>query len=267
MALHTGSTLDWVRNIATRHEAMSLIGDVIDAAKAQASRLLIGFDFAFGFPRGVGHRLPAGDGDVWQRIWHYLARHISDDANNQNNSYALAAHMNRSLFADCGDGPFWGHPHQHGGRYSGLGPTKDKGAFERVPEFRHVERLASGAKSVWQLAYNGAVGRQSLLGIAHLQQLREHHDVCVWPFETGFDAMLDRRVIAAEIYPSLFDVAQPAGMVLDEAQVRAVAARFAAMDHDGQLRTMMSRPTALDDLANDEVVSQEGWIVGAGHAP
>lgn len=268
MALHRAGQLDWVRNIPTRHEAMALVRAVIEQAASLKQRLFIGFDFAFGWPRGTALRLPAHGGQpAWRKLWQYLAAGLVDGTDNQNNSYGFAAHLNREVFGDCAAGPFWGHPHQHAGRYAGLIMTKSRQAFEHVPEFRHVEAVARGAKSIWQLAYNGAVGRQSLLGIAHLQRLRADHDVAVWPFETDFAVQLDKPVIIAEIYPSMFATKAAGGEIKDETQVRVTAEHFAALDRQGAFQPLLARPSMMDDATATDVVQQEGWIVGAGHAP
>lgn len=265
MALCTGTHLHWVRNVPTRHQAMAIVTDVIAAALAVKQRLFIGLDFAFGWPRGAASRLPVQQGcKPWQQVWHYLAARLVDGADNKSNSYEIAAALNREQFADCGDGPFWGHPHQHRGRYPGLSMTKHKAAFEGLPEYRHVESVARGTKSVWQLAYNGAVGRQSLLGIAHLQKLKAAHSVAVWPFDTNFALALDAPIVVAEIYPSMFANVAADGEIKDETQVRVTAQHFAALDHDNAFLPLLARPINLDDATAQAVLEQEGWIVGAG---
>ena len=261
----TGDALDFVRNMPTRHAAMELLQDIARACIASGQRLLAGFDFPFGYPHGVASRFGGG----WRAVWAWLADAIDDGVDNRNNSYDVAARLNRDMFPDCADGPFWGHPHQHGGRYPGLLPKKPKG-FEAVAEFRHAERSARGAKSLWQLAYNGAVGRQAMTGMARLERLRRDPALqghcAVWPFETGFDSDLSKPVVLAEIYPSLFPVDVQVGDVKDAAQVRCVATRLAGMDADGRLRRALQRPAAMDDAVARDVLAEEGWIVGAGMA-
>lgn len=266
MALCEGVGVAWVRNISTRHEAMALVGAMIEQTRELKQRLFIGFDFAFGWPRGAAAFLPQRDEQKsWQRVWQTMAQQLVDGGDNANNSYDVAAALNRDVFTPCNDGPFWGHPHQHVGRYSGLAMKKSKQAFEHVHEYRHVEKVARGAKSIWQLAYNGTVGRQSMLGMAHLQKLRSTHDVAVWPFETVFDQQLDRPVIVAEIYPSMFATKAADGEIKDETQVRVTAEHFAALDRSDAFRPLLARPEIMDDATALEVIEQEGWIVGAGH--
>lgn len=267
IALQTATKLDWVRNMATRHEAMALVSAVIAQAASLKQRLFIGFDFAFGWPRSSALRLPArANQPAWQNLWHHLAAGLVDATDNQNNSYEFAAHLNRDVFGDCDAGPFWGHPHQHKNRYPGLSMTKSRQAFEQVPELRHVEAVVRGAKSIWQLAYNGTVGRQSLLGIAHVQRLRANHDVAIWPFETDFATTLDKPVVVAEIYPSMFATTAAVGEIKDQTQVRVTAERFAVLDRQNAFQPLLARPDAMDDAMAADIVQEEGWIVGAGQA-
>ncbi|MEL6919491.1 MAG: precorrin-8X methylmutase [Pseudomonadota bacterium] len=246
-ALHDGTQVVRLENPRTRVAAMESIKSICRETISSGDRLLAGFDFAFGWPEGATASLlsPQSQGyAAWQHLWRFLAENIEDHENNNNNAFELAGRLNQN------GAPFWGHPHQHKNQYPGLGPRKPVGRC--VPEWRQVERVAKGAKSVWQLAYNGAVGRQSLLGIAHLEKLRKAFagDVAVWPFEP-----LDKPLMLAEIYPSLFNVKPKEREVLDAAQVRTLAERFAALDAEGRLEPLLEVP--------DASRSEEGWIIGA----
>ena len=85
-------------------------------------------------------------------------------------------------------------------------------------------------KSIWQLAYTGSVGSQSLTGIPHVHGLRETWtESRIWPFE--FDAteplteesLSGVSVVMTEIYPSLIKVKPETGETADAAQVRGIA--------------------------------------------
>lgn len=265
LALHEDGRLAALENISTRAEAMGRIREIAVETVQAGKRLLAGFDFAFGYPAGAAKRI-AGDG-TWGALWARLAEWIEDDADNRSNSYDVAARINCEAFGRE-SGPFWGHPHQHGGRYAGLGPTKNRAAFEAISEFRGVEGVAKGAKSVWQLAYNGAVGRQAMLGMACLERLRHDAELsehlAIWPFETRFADDLSRPVTITEVYPSLFPVDVQAHPVKDAAQVLSVAERFAALDAAGGLAALLDVPAMTVDK-RAVVEAEEGWIVGAGH--
>jgi hypothetical protein len=83
--------------------------------------------------------------------------------------------------------PFWGAPARD--VVSTLGSTKPDftGALPAgIPHRRGLFRdnKIGQPKSVWQLAYTGSVGSQSLTGIPHVHALREAWpDARIWPFE------------------------------------------------------------------------------------
>ncbi len=251
-------------NPPTRHAAMARVRAICAEALSAGHRLFAGFDFPFGYPQGAALAM-AGDGS-WQAVWALLSERLTDANDNANNSYDLAAALNREAFADAGEGPFWGHPHHHGGRYDGLAPTKP--LQTSVAPFRHAERSARGAKSLWQLSYNGSVGRQAITGMAHLERLRHDPDfkeqIAIWPFETGFADDVSKPITFAEVYPSLFPVMALPGEARDSAQVRMLAERFAALDAAGQFMELLERPADMSDAVADDVLREEGWIVGAG---
>lgn len=254
--------LVWNRNLPTRFEAMALIRDLMVECVAKRKRLMAGFDFAFGYPDGAA-RLFSGEAS-WAGVWEVLAREIEDDAGNRSNRLAVAARLNRQLGETSGS-RFWGN----GGKeeHAGLSRTKAGFASGTVPERRHVEAVLPGASTVWQLAGIGAVGSQSLLGIAALQQLRrdEHlrEHIAVWPFETDFAEDLSRPITIVEIYPSLLPVEAREGEVIDAAQVRTVVEHFAAADRDGELVRHLGKPEGLTAEALAAVLHEEGWICGA----
>ena len=57
------------RNAPTRSEAMAWLRDAARECVAAGRRLLIGFDFAFGYPMGTADRFGGG----WRGVWAWLA--------------------------------------------------------------------------------------------------------------------------------------------------------------------------------------------------
>jgi precorrin-8X/cobalt-precorrin-8 methylmutase len=257
-----GHVIEWNENFSTRHAFMQRLDAVVGAALAEGHRLLCGFDFAFGYPAGTAERL-TGRAD-WRALWRKIADEIEDAPDNRNNRFDLASRWNATYFA--GEPRFWGRPHQH--VYADLSDKKPPAPTEAPLAFRRSEQFAKGAKSVWQLTYNGSVGSQTLLGIARLSRFLDEsgHDghIAVWPFETGFATTFDKPVVFAEIYPSLFTLAV-GDEVKDEAQVRTVAEAFARFDADGRLATLLDRPTVLSDEEVAVSIAEEGWVLGIGH--
>lgn len=250
-------------NIRTRTEAMRRIKAACLDAVAQGRRLFAGFDFAFGYPAGAA-RLITGKAD-WKALWRALAELVRDGDDNRSNRFELAAFLNTRCFTG-GPGPFWGHP--PGQSHDGLGAKHPRAMPPGIDEHRQAERAAKGAQSIWKLAYAGAVGSQTLLGIARLQTLRRDRSlrqhIAVWPFETRFADKLEKPVTIAEIYPSAFPVKMREGEVKDAAQVRTLAATFARLDMQDRFGGLLGRPQGLDDAGYRRVIAEEGWIVGAG---
>ena len=247
-------------NPATRSEAVNLLAAGIEKERIAGRRVFAGFDFPFGYPAGAAAKI-AGKAR-WDALWQTLATEVEDDDRNRSNRHALAERWNREKFRDH---QFWGHPHQHA--YDHLAPKKPASSSYKALEYRIVERWRPPAKSVWQLAYNGAVGSQAMLGMARLQNLRQRfRDRCaVWPFETKWANKLDAPIVIAEVYPTMFDPQFQNGDVKDAAQVRTVAKAYAALDKLGAFEKLLSRPDGLGGADNKKVLCEEGWIVGAGH--
>jgi precorrin-8X/cobalt-precorrin-8 methylmutase len=250
------------RNPRTRAAAMRLIEDLLLDARGRGQRVMLGFDFGFGYPRGAATALTGKSG--WQAMWRLLADIIEDDDANRSNRFEIAGRLNLTLGER---GPhFWGHP--PGRRYAGLGPTRPVGGYGTVREHRIAEDWSRGPQPVWKLSGAGAVGSQSLLGIPRLEQLRTDPrfvgSIAVWPFETGFELDLTSPVTLVEIYPSLLAPA-PGIEPRDRAQVEACVTRYAELDAAGILRDMLAAPAGLAEEDREAVLREEGWIAGVGH--
>lgn len=249
-------------NPTTRHAAMASIASRLLAARARRERIMLGFDFVFGYPRGASAAI-AGAVD-WRTLWRYLAANVVDDADNHSNRFHLAETINLRL---AGGPHFWGHPHQHS--YAGLHPKRPAAAYTSIPERRTAERYVRSAQPVWKLTGVGSVGSQAMLGIARLESLRTDPrftaDIAIWPFETAFADELTKPITIVEIYPSLFPVTEADGLPRDRAQVEITTSRFADLDRAGLLGTFLRLPPALPAEERAIVLAEEGWIAGAGH--
>ncbi|WP_423069300.1 hypothetical protein [Devosia sp. CN2-171] len=247
-------------NPPTRHAAMAEITDRLLAARAAGERLMLGLDFVFGYPAGAAEMIAGGPD--WQALWAHLATAVVDNPDNTSNRFHVAAAINASLAAPH----YWGHPHQH--RYDHLTPRRPA-TYGTIPERRRAEILARTAQPVWKLTGAGAVGSQSLLGIARLEALRHHPilgpDIAIWPFETDFTDALTRPIAIVEIYPSLFPLDDPSVTPKDRAQVETVVRRFAALDAAGDLATFLGAPAGIDATERETLIREEGWIAGIGH--
>ena len=231
------------RYLRNRALAQGAIAELIETERRAGRRLMIGFDFPFGFPRGFAVGL-TGRVDPFA-VWDWFEDRISDSPS-ANNRFDVAA-MANGLFP--GTGPFW---------FNGL--RRDIAGLERrdtrAGHGQHERRAAdaSGTFTCWQMGGAGAVGGQVLTGLPVLNRLRRRFagDVAVWPFED-----LARPVAFVEIWPGLInDVvkrAESADGIRDAHQVRLMARALARLP-DADLAAML----VID-------APEEGWIMGLGH--
>lgn len=292
----------------TRFNAIARIRRaLVDAADA-GRRVLVGFDFAFGYPHGFAERI-TGKPCAFS-LWRRLAGDddgpdkttIMDNHLNENNRFAVAAQLNRMVAKDKDKktskrGPFWGFPLTRDQQSLSVSapdpyPRGDADETDKWPEdllgfkrFRETDRLASGAKPVWQLLGNGSVGSQVLVGLPWLHELRR--SLCgravVWPFETGFSSPPpSKSVVIVEIYPSLLKeevdevlsrdkktiapcLDTKGKWIPDCVQVLACSGAFAGLDGkpSGSLAHLF-KPPAIEQLPRVRVKEEEGWIFGVG---
>lgn len=239
------------RHFPTRHAAEGWLAAQIAAERDAGRRLLVGCDFAFGYPAGFAARL-TGQADA-RAVWRWLAQHVTDAPDNANNRFAVAAAVNAALGAP---GPFWGAPAAEAGPSLAMTKTPFPHA-SGLAEMRAADRSVAGAKSVWQLAGAGSVGSQSLTGLPMIHRLSQMPCVSVWPFDAP-----GTPVVLAEVYPSILreavraDVA--AGWVPDAAQVRLLALALWRLARGGGLAALLSAP-------QDAATAEEGAVLGAGH--
>ncbi len=248
-------------NLPTRADACRWLEARL-ATLAKQGRVLAGFDFPFGYPAGTAARLGLS-GTAWRSLWTALAASIVDGADNANNRFDVAEDWNRRL---CDEAfPFWGnvreetraHLVRRGCRAHGPGDlARRRLADARVP----------GAHPVWQLAGNGSVGSQALLGIPRVWQIRHAPALAsiaaIWPFETGLADDAGKRVILAESYPSLIRAKRLARLPKDAGQVAAVVEAFARADAAEELAAWFTGDPELSAAERAAVEREEAWILG-----
>src|SRR3954454_5598431 len=86
-----------VENPATRHAARVLLGDMLVEATRCGQRVLLGFDFPFGYPVGFAQRLGLNGAPTWRAVWDEIAGRLIDHENNRNNRFDLGAEFNRRV--------------------------------------------------------------------------------------------------------------------------------------------------------------------------
>lgn len=236
------------RETQTYHRSRAEAEIALRALLADGGHQLVGFDFPMGYPAGLARRLTGADDARALHGW--IADEIRDGPDNANNRFEVAAMINRRL---GGAGPFWGCPKARPVPHLPSLKTVDYAALG-LAEKRQVEQQTPPAKSVWQLLGAGSVGSQALLGIPVVHRVAAAHGAAIWPFDAP------QPLTLAEVYPSLLalDVKAAGDTIPDRAQVRLLARALFKMSQRGKLAPLFDTPT---------IAAEEGWILGAGHAP
>lgn len=229
------------------------------------ARVLVGWDFSFGFPHGLARALRLKGKLPWKSVWKHIAALVEDDAQNRNNRFEVGARLNEEIKAPSG--PFWGVPVGQSGIFLGSKKDFDYPVPTRrgmLSERRSVERLFGRMQPAWKLAYTGSVGSQTLLGIPYVYQLRFKHEKLkhfssVWPFERVGER--GSAIVHAEVYPSL--LALPGkDEIPDREQVRSYAKWLRERQENLQLVHLLEEPWGDDPIEQERVREHEGWVLG-----
>ena len=249
-------------NPHTRSAATADIACLLATLAENGTRVLVGFDFPFGYPAGTAERLGMS-GLPWRHMWQELADLLDDAADNGNNRIDVAESLNARISGEAF--PFWGNVREEERpclRRRGRRPHEESD----LDEWRLCDRRARTTSSVWQLAGAGSVGSQVLTGIPRVLELRTDPRLAmisgIWPFETGLAHDPRLQIIFAEVYPSIVDPEPEPDMVKDARQVRTIAAHLAALDEDGKLEMYFGGDTALTAAERRTVEREEAWILG-----
>jgi len=253
-------------NPSTRHAATAMLAERLAALSDAGDRVLVGFDFPFGYPDGTAARLADGNGPAdWSGVWSCLADALTDAEDNANDRFDGAAELNRRLTGE--PFPFWGHDGRQD-RPLLLRRGRRPHGPDDLAERRLCERRMPRTQPTWKLAGAGAVGGQALLGIRRVHQLRNDPRLAgrcrIWPFETGLVAPEPRPgdIVIAEVYPSLVAPDPEPGQVKDARQVRSIAAHFARADASDSLAPLFAGDPDLTPAERATVEREEAWILG-----
>lgn len=250
-------------NPATRREAEALLSKLMSDLIKSRERVLVGFDFPLGYPRGLAAALGL-DGTPWSATWALIEKTIKDRPDNVNNRFSFGADLNRKLTGE--PFPFWGCAARDAQKTLTIKRFREHTPAD-LPEFRLCEQRLPGTQSPWKLHYNGSVGGQALTGIPVATRLRQtHNGVAVWPFDLGLKPLTphdltDISAVFTEIWPSQIKPDLHPGEIKDQAQVRTLCEHYLKLDEAGRLGALFAGPP-LPDQDRAAVTTEEGWILG-----
>jgi precorrin-8X/cobalt-precorrin-8 methylmutase len=263
---HRGPHGERCDNPPTRHLAKRHLADILAAATGRGERVLLGFDFPFGYPEGFAARLGL-TGTPWRALWDEIASLLNDNEDNSNDRFELGAAFNRRASKAGFPFPFWGCPVRF--RHDFLGPKHHgRHTIEGLAERRLIDEWMVGAQPCWKLAYTGSVGSQTLTGIPVVRELRDDprwaDRAGIWPFETGLGLKDGTSIVFAEVWPSWWrkQIRTELGPPNDRAQVRSVAEIFAATDRTGELAAWFAGAANLTVQQRKIIESEEAWTLG-----
>lgn len=264
----------------TRNGGIAHVTSVLVDHVKEKRRVLVGFDFPYGYPAGFSRALALPPGpQSWWAVWAELADRVQDATDNVSNRFAAAGELN--IIAGNGNpGPFWGLPvgtviPNLQGRSPGFPFHATGGVL--LHRLRTVEMRLPGTQETWKLFGAGSVGSQALVGVPCVYKLRRHLELVqfsqVWPFETQFTPAPSPSqgpfILHAEIWPGVveqktqdFVNADPA-LIRDRAQVRAMCEWAAECDDQGTLGQFFGPPNGLNQQQIQVCVEEEGWVIGA----
>ena len=150
-----GLRLTHLENPATRANATERIIQLAAINLHRGRRILIGFDFPFGFPAGTARAL-GKRGLPWRNLWQELDDRLVDHDDNRNNRFDVAEGLNAALTGE--PFPFGVY---HAKRFVLFGAPKSPAAWRRrsgrATIMRHSHPIdATGLETGW-----GRLGRQS----------------------------------------------------------------------------------------------------------
>ncbi|MFM2153159.1 MAG: hypothetical protein RL199_1594 [Pseudomonadota bacterium] len=256
-------------NVRTRMAAVERIKSLAQAWRRDGLRVLVGLDFAFGYPAGFARALGLPQAHPWRSVHEHFSEQVTDTPENQHNRDAFAAACNQRI-APSGPGPFWACTPNAAGpnltvRRLGLFDYPYAGLEEwRVTEQR--ARDVTVTQPVWKLNCGVSVGGQTIVGIKHLHEMAEELEARRWPFDTGWNAPSKSEgcVWFAEIFPSLvryLEWTEEYGRRRDRTQVLSCVRHAAEQDAAGTLADRFSCPSGLSEEEELRSRSEEGWIL------
>lgn len=99
----------------TRKGGIAHVTSVLEDHVKERRRVLVGFDFPYGYPAGFASALTLPvSSQSWLAVWAELADRVQDTGNNISNRFVAAGEVN-TIMRNGNPGPFWGVSSGYGG--------------------------------------------------------------------------------------------------------------------------------------------------------
>ena len=253
------------QNVPTRVQAVDILREQLLLWRNEGKRVLVGLDFAFGYPAGFARALGLTSASgAWRALHEHFGSNVKDSEQNLHNRDSFADECNRRVGAP---GPFWGCT---ASSVTGSLTQQRIGVFQfphhKLEEWRATDiaaRRRVTTQSVWKLNCGVSVGGQTILGIKHLDQLARSVGGHRWPFE-GWSTPEGPAICFAEIFPSLVRYPEWTAEYAsrrDRTQVQSCVRYAAERDSAGMLKGDFAKPGTLDAVTLARVEDEEGWIL------
>src|SRR5262249_36476636 len=131
-------------NPATRAGAEKLLEEVLSDLRRKGERVLAGFDFPLGFPRGTAGGLNLAGAAAGRQMFDFVAKEVKDKPTNENTRFQVGAKMNRLMTGEAF--PFWGAPARDAQTMLSVKRVREQGPAD-LPEFRLSEEAIKGPSS------------------------------------------------------------------------------------------------------------------------
>ncbi|HXU31502.1 MAG TPA: hypothetical protein VN851_13060 [Thermoanaerobaculia bacterium] len=271
-------------NLPSRERAQEVAKDLLAEAVNRKLRVLVGFDFAYGYPKGFGAAMGLpGTKPAWRAIWDRISLEM---VTAKLDRFSAATELNRQIGDPARPGPFWARPKLRVEPEIDFLPCKKENwqsskdrtyqtrSGHTLSTLRKTDEFLPGTQEVWKLFAPGAVGGQSLTGIPTVLSLFETFEKysAVWPFETGLMTPTRPKgeafILHAEVWPGILEqrtdrLDHETFACRDEAQVYCLVEVLRRLDLKGDLHRLFA-PECIPGSFDPSFVLEEGWTLGAG---
>ena len=251
----------------SRQTARIAVERLLDDNDATKVRVVLGFDHQYSWPPRLWNAAKLND-----LPWREAIRVLNDGVGGRP-QLDIPARYCAAFNAWCGFEAFWAPIQRKAQSYkissnAPTGPTDSSfRVTERASPFRYwPPKINENSRPKPADAVGGqgegAVGGQTICGLAHITKLLKREDLAWWPFDGLHinDPAFAGKHVAVEIYP---EIKRPKDIRKSDENDSIVTCKYVRWhDKNGRLETVMDLRPVLNNKDLVERIRQEGWILG-----